>query len=485
MALQRKALMAAVAKAVHPARWICLLILFLVLIGVTALHAEEPLLSAEEQARLAQQFAPVLVFHKAEKFFPVSPLFSFDTKVPISDKEATLRRLGTTESRTAAYLEMNLSERAKLATVHYRAYPAKRNGGNVVVLEYWFYYVRDEYRVRGNILPIWAGGDHPNDLEHLHLILRQVEPGKFVVDEVLASAHEGKIPANRYKYGKAGHDGPTHIFVELGSHALAPDINEDGIFTTGTDGESGSKLQWGIRDRGYSWPRYRSSYMTPRSDGNAVVFQGENAANSTVTTEGAAAQAYTYRLASVDSLGESFAQLDLTGKELKKTFETHTFWFPRVFGRDNGRSKALLVPAPPKSGGDSVGILGVSSSERFFILGTALNLDEPGFLVGGRYSFLTRPLIVPDFILEADGIVTSHKNYLSPQFLLSYPFDGFTRIMFGKSLVTDSWSFSPHQWDTVGTIEVRLGDMRISASARSLGPVRAVSKEFRFYYAFR
>jgi hypothetical protein len=175
----------------------------------------------------------------------------------------------------------------------------------------------------------------------------------------------------------------------------------------------------------------------------------------------------------------------LTGKELKSTFETPTFWFPRVFGRDNGRSQALLMPRPPKSGGDSVGILGVSSLERFLILGTVLNVDEPGFLVGARYSFLTHSLIVPDFILETDSIITRHKNYLSPQFLLSYPFDGFTRIMFGKSLVTDSWSFSPRQWDTVGTIEVRLGDMRISASARSIGPVRAVSKEFRFFYAFR
>jgi len=221
--------------------------------------------------------------------------------------------------------------------------------------------------------------------------------------------------------------------------------------------------------------------MSPRSDGEAVVFEEESAASSV----SGHTQVYSYRLVSVDSLSESFSQLHLTGKELKSTFETPTFWFPRVFGRDNGRSKALLVPASPKSGGKSVGILGVSSSERFLILGTALNVDEPGFLVGGRYSFLTRSLIIPDFILETDGIVTKHKNYLSPQFLVSYPFDGFTRIMFWKSLVTDSWNFSPRQWDTVGTIEVRLGEMRISASARSIGPVRAVAKEFRFYYAFR
>jgi hypothetical protein len=48
--------------------------------------------------------------------------------------------------------------------------------------------------------------------------------------------------------------------------------------------------------------------------------------------------------------------------------------------------------------------------------------------------------------------------------------------MFGKSLVTDSLSFNSRQWDTVGTIEVHLGDMRISASARSIGPC-AVSRK--------
>jgi hypothetical protein len=475
-------------RAIHPGWWAFRLIALLALIPAMTcvpVLAEEPLLSADVKARLAQQFAPVLVFNSAEKFFPVSPFFSFDTKAPITDKESTLRRLGTTESRTATYLEMSLADKAKLATVHYRAYPAKRNGKNVVVLEYWFYYVRDEYRVRANILPIWAGGSHPNDLEHVHLVLRQVHPGIFEVEEAFASSHEGKIPANRYKYGEPGHDGSTHFLVELGSHALAPDINEDGIFTTGTDGSSGSKLQWGIRDRGYTWPRYRSSYMTPRS-GNSVVFEEETAAMSSGHTESAGAtQVNSYRLESVESLSMNFARLDLSGKELKKSFETPTFWFPRMFGRDNGRSKALLVPSPPKSGGDSVGILGVSSSERFLILGTALNTDEPGFLVGGRYAYLTRSLIIPDFILETDGILTKDKSYLSPQFLLSYPFDSFTRIMFGKSLVTDSWSFSPRQWDTVGTIEVRLGNMRISASARSLGPVRAVTKEFRLYYALR
>jgi hypothetical protein len=390
------------------------LILMFTFISAPALLAEQPHLTAEDQARLARQFAPVLVFNSAEKFFPASPFFSFDTSEPTFDKESTLRRLGTTESRTEAYLELNLTEKGKVATVFYRAYPARRSGVPVVVLEYWFYYVRDEYRVRANILPVWMGGNHPNDLEHVHLVLRQKGAGNFVVDEALSSAHEGKIPANRFQYDKNGHDGPTHFFVELGSHALAPDIDEDGIFTPGIDGDSGSKLQWGIRDRGYTWLRYRKSYMSPRSNGNSVVFEEENAVHSQTETEGSEpVPGVTYRLASVDSLNASFARLDLTNQERKSTFESPTFWFPRVFGRNNGRSKAMLMPAPAKTGGNSVGILGVSASERFFLLGATLNVDEPGFLVGGRYSFLTRPLFIPDFVFETDGMLTRHKNYLS------------------------------------------------------------------------
>jgi hypothetical protein len=57
--------------------------------------------------------------------------------------------------------------------------------------------------------------------------------------------------------------------------------------------------------------------------------------------------------------------------------------------------------------------------------------------------------------------------------------------MFGKSLVTDSLNFSRRQWDTVGTIEVRLGDMRISATTRSIGSIRGGAKEFRLFYAFQ
>ena len=444
----------------------------------SALHAQAPDLTPGEQARLAEQFAPVLVFHTDEEYFPVNPLFSIESEITEAQPGSLVSVLGTPESRRDVYRAQRIEQKAKLTTIYYRAYPARRSGRPVIILEYWFYYVWDEYRVRGNVLPVWASGSHPNDLEHIHLILH-AESGRFVVDEVFASAHEGKIPANRYKYGSAGHEGPTHFFVELGSHALAPDIDEDGVFAPGEDGDSGSKVLWGIRDRGYTWPRYRKSYMNPRSNGNAVVF-----AYGTDSSVAAQGLRFSYRLLPVDSLMEGFAKLNLTDSQKKHAFENQTFWFTRIFGRDNGRSDQLLVPAPADGTGKSPGVQGVSSSERRFLAGAAFNTDDPGLFVGGRYSYLTPSIYLPDLIFEVDVIVTRHNRYLTPQFLLGYPLDGFTRIMAGKSLVTDSLDFSRRQWDTMGTIEVRLGEMRISATTRSTGPIRGTAKEFRLFYSF-
>jgi len=471
-----------------------------ILAGSLTLHAETlptgapqtlPKLTAAEQSRLAAQFAPVLIFHPDEQYFPTSPLYPLNTEKLASP----LSTLGTPESRIAAYRSLPLAEKEKLATVFYRAYPAVVSGESVVVLEYWFYYVQNDYRVRGNILPFWMDGSHANDLEHVHLVLRPETrdgsrfsigplPGElsFSVKEAYASAHEGKIPANRYAYRDTAKVGPTHFLVELGSHALAPDIDENGLFTPREDGDSGAKVLWGIRDRGYTWPRYKTSYMTPRGDGNAISFSYAGTTSAVESTPDD--RHLSYQLVPVDSLEERFARLELSDDQRKHAFETEVFWFNRVFGKDNGRSDKLLMPPPAQAGGESIGIRGVSSLERHFLVGTVLNLDDPGLFAGGRYSFLTRSRLLPDVMLQVDGVVTRRDKYLSPQVMLSYPLDGFTRIMVGQSMVTDSLKFDQVQWDWVGAIEVRLGDMRISAATRSVGPLRTSAKEFRLFYAF-
>ena len=464
-----------------------------ILTGSIALHAETlpsgahptlPKLTLVEQARLAAQFAPVLVFHPDEQYFPTSPLFPLNTET----SKSPLSTLGTPESRIEAYRKLPLAEKGKFATVFYRAYPARVSDEPVVVLEYWFYYVQNDYRVRGNILPFWMDASHPNDLEHIHLVLRAESrdglkfslgpaPGdlQYAVNEAYASAHEGKIPANRYKFRDTPQQGPTHFFVELGSHALAPDINEDGHFVAGEDGDSGSKVLWGIRDHGYTWPQYRTSFMDARTNGNALVFSYEEERDG---------RQLSYELVPVDSLLERFAELEMTEKQREHAFENQVFWINRMFGKDNGRSGKLLMPPPAKIGGNSIGVRSVSSNERHFMAGTVLNLDDPGLFAGGRYSFLTRSRYLPDLMLQVDGVVTRRDKYLSPQVLLSYPIDGITKIMVGQSLVTNSLSFDKVQWDWVGGIEVRLGDMRISAATRSVGPLRTSAKEFRLFYAF-
>lgn len=438
-------------------------LLFMLLPAMLRAQALE--LDPDEQARLAELFAPVLLFHADEKYFPTHPLFSLQSEVKGPGTGLPASRLGTPDSRSAFYRALTIEQKTRIATVFYRAYPSGSSDDPKIVLEYWLYYVRNEYRVRSNILPLWMSGSHPNDLEHIHLVLRE-ESDRYVVDEAYASAHEGKIPANRFGY-RSAHDGPTRFLVELGSHAMAPDVDGDGLFTIGKDGASGSKMVWGVRDRGYTWPRYRESYMDSRSNGNAIVLTRQS-----------------YRLAPVDSVVESFATLNLTESQRKGAFENQTFWFTRIFGRDNGRSDTLLVPPRTEGERNVVGIRGVSSSERRFLIGTVLNTEQPGLFVGARYSYLNPSVYLPDLMFEVDGILTRNKKYTTTQFLLSYPLDGFTRIMVGKSLVTDSFKFSQRHWDTVGTIEVRLGDMRISASTRSSGPMPGASKEFRLFYAF-
>src|SRR4030095_16064764 len=165
----------------------------------------------------------------------------------------------------------------------------------------------------------------------------------------------------RYGYRDTTKEDATQFLVELGSHAQAPDINEDGLYTPGEDGDSGSKVLWGIRDHGYTWPRYRTSYMTERSDGNAVVLSYQGAAAG---KEAGDDRHLTYQLVSVDALSHRFAQLELTEKQRQYAFENEVFWFPRMFGKDNGRSDKLLMPPPADVGGELIGGRGGCSHAR-------------------------------------------------------------------------------------------------------------------------
>ena len=440
----------------------------------------ESSLSPEVQRRVAERFSPILEFHPLEEYFPTSPLFTLpagDTRS--ADDPATIALLGTADSRRERYEALALTEKAALATVYYRAYPVRRDSRDLIVVEYWFYYVQNAYRIRGNVLPFWVNGNHPNDLEHVHVVLRPSgDSEEFVLDGVYASAHEGTMPANRYHYANGDPQKRARYLVERGSHALAPDIDEDGVFTPGVDGDSGQKFLWGIRDRGVIWPRYNPEYMDDRRKDSPIVFEHAGAPTAGMGW-------LPYRLVPVEELTQAFAQLDLSSKQRQAVFEIDKNWFRRAFGGDNGSSEKLLVPPTRAASSGSVGIRQFSSTERGLLLGYTFKNDRQGMMIGGRYSYLHGIRHLPDLIFESTAHVTTYGTaYVSNEVLLSYPIDGTVRARFGGALVVDSLTFESPQLDFVLGAEVKLGRMRVNAATRSFGRITRSSKEFSLSYFF-
>ncbi len=449
---------------------------------------DSSILSPEEQSRLAERFAPILIFHPAENYFPSSPLFGLEAPRDLnlgSDPHSTRAisdLLGTPESRTAKYRELSIQEKARISTVYYRAYQLRRPTEDDVILEYWFYYVQDTYRARDGIFPIWFDGSHPNDLEHIQIVLHRLNKAESLNDygivEIHSSAHEGRIPANRCRCALDSASDRPHILVELGSHANASDKDGDGVFTPHVDGDSGYKIIWGIRDKGVSWIWHRDSYMTPR-DSDALVFVPSGSVQSE------AANSYSYRLIPAERLVLDVNMLGLSDKERKAAFQTEVSWFTRVMGRSNGNANALLSPPKPNLRSRSFDREEYSRTQRGLLVGVTNLMPKPGVFIGGRYSFMNSYRFLPDLRFEADGILNpSGKRYLSTDAMLTYPIDAITTFMFGTGVVTDSIRYKNYERDWIGAFEVRLGRLRLYAASRSWGPITKSAVDFRASFFF-
>lgn len=445
------------------------------------------LLSAEERDQLVDYYAPKLVFHPDEQHFPCSPIFPLEVE---SDPGVSFQeKLGTPESRNAKYLALSLEEKARLAKVYYSTRDFRRGQEEGLIIDYWFYYVWNYYRVRGGLFPIWFDRSHPNDLEHIHFVLLR-KPGtdcevdtvvdRFRLQAVFSSAHEGSIPSNRLYPVSQELPANPHFLVERGAHASAPDANRDGLFTPGVDGRSGYKLHWGIRDKGLTWVRYNRSYTDPRSGEDAIVFSPRSRARPNDRSAD-----LTYSLVASESLTERIAELDLTTKQLKRLFEVEMHLLNRAIGKSSGESKKLLHPPDFDTQDESVGLNGFSSTERGIILGITSLADSPGVFLGGRYGFLHGSKFLPDLIFQLDGILTTRKSgYLSPQFLLSYPISVSTKLMGGGGLLTDTIDFRNRQWDWVAGLEIRLGHLQVYGGFRSAGSVNDEMVDIRLAYFF-
>jgi hypothetical protein len=454
-------------------------------------------LTERQTASLAETFSPALVFHPDEQFFPSSPLFSLKGNLSDTDPERIVEILGTPDERRKEYLSLTLPEKTRLATVYYRVRKLPRRSGEAIVIEYWLYYVWNSYSSRPGLFPFWFDGSHPNDMEQINVVLErdpegggnwtEVQGTHVRLETIYISAHEGGAPANRYDFaGGENYNRKTHVLVELGSHAAATDIDRDGLFTPGDDGESGYKILWGVRDKGYTWARYNPDYMEERNDENRMLFchpgggiEGDGG------SERCPPDSYQYRLVHVDELHRQFDQLGLSRKERKQVFETDVALLKRLFGKSNGESERLVLPPSSTATRKTVAVEGFSATETGIQIGLTTLIWDPGLFFGGRYSFLHGSKIIPDVMLNAEAVLTSRgSTYLSTSILASYPIDAITKVFGGVGLVTDSITFENRQMDWIGGLEFRIGGVRISLAGRTMGPITESAIDLRLYYFF-
>ena len=307
--------------------------------------------------QLARRFAPVLVFHPAETFFPSNPhpvaqgvqSRGRDDAPSESDGDGTPGTSPVAE-RIRAYLDLSREEKLARATVFYRVSTMEAEHGPRLVIEYFLYYLRNPYRTRGGLFPIGFNLTHPHDLERVRVVVRWPRPADGpetladpIVEGVYPSAHGPDVPDTvvRSRGGRAIAP-PIRILVEFGSHAMATDLDGDGRFTPAGDGSEPRKFLWGIRDHGAAWWHYRPSYMEARDDATAVVLRGPPDAHATPRSSSAAGPVY--RLEPIDTLLTGL--LWVNSPEAEAIDDDRASWAVRLFG-DASRQRVLTLPPPP------------------------------------------------------------------------------------------------------------------------------------------
>ncbi len=177
----------------------------------------------------ADLYAPVLEFAPGEPAYP--------SDVDIWEEIKPLTQGDTREAYEAAYASLGDGRWARCSYyVRTFSYPG------TWLIEFWYYYPFDE------------GKPHPHfhDSEHLFV---EVDKLGGTVRSVFASDHDSLVPNNIYSTEVNGAPPvtlPLFAMIELGKHAMAADLNHDGVFTRGLDDNLHPERYafWGIRDLG-------------------------------------------------------------------------------------------------------------------------------------------------------------------------------------------------------------------------------------------
>ena len=125
--------------------------------AVRAESAPLPVLTAAQQLAIARVFAPTLVYHPLELYFPTSSM--------------GVATIEPWPARVEQYRALSAQEKMDRATLAYRVFPRLEDGQIEVIVEYRCYYVYNAYTIRGAWLPYRASDNHPHDLERLYVVL--------------------------------------------------------------------------------------------------------------------------------------------------------------------------------------------------------------------------------------------------------------------------------------------------------------------------
>jgi len=450
----------------------------LAFVRVEAADSPAPLsLAADQKAAIARAFAPILVFHPLEHYFPISSMLRLGTdsvggvaqEVNADDQAAVPAGLETWQSRVAGYRTLSLAEKMRHAALGYRVFSRVDQGQTEIVVEYWCYYVYNEFTVRGTWLPYRVRDNHPHDLERLYFVLTPTAAESsvdavadetwarraFQIRRVVANAHDGSIPPNQYIVSDDTVLAPTvSVLVERGSHAMAPDVNEDGRFTPGIDSTDAPKLQWGIRDTGATGSRYRASFMDVRDT------LAPRLCGPTETPRDELEACPRYALYPADNLQSWFQGFELSPDERQNVLGRSSWWV-RTFG--DVRLDTLMVPPDPPDGS----VLNAMERRRIrgqtgFIAGMTGAADAPAIIVGHRYFWNMGPRRAPDVAAEAVGLFSiGSRPHVEGTIWASYTIDAITNVVIGGG-----WFSQRQMADVAVGTDLRVGRFSVRPTWR-------------------
>jgi hypothetical protein len=420
------------------------------------LHAQSrdaPAPSAAQQLAIARAFAPTLVFHPNEPYFPTSSMAS--------------DAIEGWQARVAEYEALSTKAKLDRAALAFRVFPRVEGASVEIIVEYWCYYVFNAYTIRGTWLPYSIADNHPHDLERLYLVLtpnagawRAEGPAddewartSFRISRIVANAHDGSIPPNVYEpRGRETPAPPVSILVERGAHAMAPDINRDGRYTPEIDGTAHAKALWGIRDNGSTWRGYRASFMDPRGE-SAIRLCGPAA-----EVDDADRACPRYALYPAGELQEWFQDLQLSARD-REDMVGRTPWLVRTFG--DMRVEELMAPTDAAGRAYDRILHRRKSTETGFVVGFTTVDHGPALVLSRRHFWEVPSARAPDLLVEGVALFTTGRTLFEGTMWATYKADAITNLMFGFGYFTERHTASP-----ILGAEIRLGRFRVRPNWR-------------------